>query len=391
MRVPLELFDEIIGEFDLSEKYDIEIADTLKSCALLARSFVRQCQARLFARISVRDYERFSSSPHIASVILAQKLSALLSRSPHLAGYIRTLELYYNATATEANFIPQILAAVTGLTGLTLWDHFHGFFPMDALNLAAFSLSSLWRVELYGYQFQNAFELESLLSKAKCLKELTLNGVGFEDFKPVNDSEVALPRQIKGTSDVTLETLCLDTLDRPVVTSVLASFTTVDIRHLKCLSIRNSAITGILRANTRSIQKLKLGGKLLCQFVDVPDPQIMAGENSLTSVEFEVDDIHSLLVLVPLLGDLGNLTALKTVGVKFQHWLKDHIFEDRGEWEELDGLLEPLATGIQVDVYATFDPDTTLLAARDVAVIKSHLPKLSNREKSHVYHNSSTV
>ncbi|KAJ6472047.1 hypothetical protein C8R45DRAFT_1013866 [Mycena sanguinolenta] len=387
MRVPRELLDKIIGEFDLSEKYDIEIAHTLESCALIARSFVGQCQARLFARISVRDYKRFSSSCHIASTILAQKLFALLSRSPHLAGYIRTLNLCYNAMEREANFIPHILSAVTGLTELTLWDHGRGFFPMNALTLAAFSLSSLWRVELFGYQFQNAFELESLLSKAKCLKELALKDVGFKDFTPLDDSEVTLPRQIRGTSDVKLETLCLEGLDRPVVTSVLDSFTTIDIRHLKSLSIYNSVITGILRANARSIQQLKLE-KSFCQFFDVPDPQIMAGENSLTSVNFEVDDIQSLLVLVPLLGDLGNLTALKTVGLKFQQRLGDFTFEDRGEWEELDGLLEPLATGIQVDVYATFDPDITLLAAHDVAETKMHLPKLSNREKFHVYHNS---
>ncbi|KAF7371266.1 hypothetical protein MSAN_00762400 [Mycena sanguinolenta] len=141
-----------------------------------------------------------TSSPHIASVVLSQRLSALLSRSPHLADHIRTLNLYYNATTTEANFIPQILAAVTGLTGLTLSEFLCGFFPMDPLTIAPFSLPSLRRVELNRYQFQNAFDLESLLSKAKCLKELTLKGIRFEEFNTV-DGEAVLPRPIDGTSD----------------------------------------------------------------------------------------------------------------------------------------------------------------------------------------------
>ncbi|KAJ7204859.1 hypothetical protein B0H12DRAFT_1160856 [Mycena haematopus] len=55
--LPQELIDEIIGTFDLSEQYDPQIARTLKSCALVARSFVRQSQACLFAYISAWDYE----------------------------------------------------------------------------------------------------------------------------------------------------------------------------------------------------------------------------------------------------------------------------------------------------------------------------------------------
>ncbi|KAF7371190.1 hypothetical protein MSAN_00754500 [Mycena sanguinolenta] len=396
MRIPQELVDEIISEFDLSKGYDPGSAEILKSCALVSRSFATRCQARLFARISVRDYgrdigPRDAILAHTISAKLSKRLSALLSRSPHLANYIRILDLCYNSGMREASFIPQILSAVTALTSLTLANRhdFGGFFPVSSFAVGAFSLPSLRRVELSGYQFRNVFDLEFFLSKAKCLKGLTLREIDFDDFQPV-DIE-SFPPWESTLGEMKLETLCLDKLHRTVVTSMLHSFTKVDMRHLKSLCIRNSPLTEFLRANSRSLHKLKIGSSPGSTFElsdgDVPDPQILAGGNCLNSIDFEADDLNSILTFVPLLGDLHNLTTLKTIRITLQHKLSRAHTSKNAEWDRLDQLLESLPTGIRVDIYAAFDRHATVMDAPDVDAIKNRLPMLGNRGALHVYQN----
>ncbi|KAF8210792.1 hypothetical protein K438DRAFT_98188 [Mycena galopus ATCC 62051] len=395
MKIPQELIDKIISEFDLSEEYDRTIADTLKSCALVAIPFVRHCQKRLFAKISVRDYERntghrdegLSFSPHIGSIMLSQRLSVLLSCSPHIADYVHTLDLCYNASTTEANFMPQILSAVTALDTLILTDHFCGSFPDDPDTISVFSLPSLRRVELCRYQFANPSKLESLLSKAKCLKELTLRAIGFEeDFDSV-DNDVGGPQLVDRATEVKLEKLTVVELTGLVINSMLNSFTTVDIRQLKGLAIHNSPFAGLLRANAPSVQKLKMKkAHAMSYALDVPNPQMMAGKNYLDHLDLEVNEIDAVVTLIPLLGDLENLTALKTIRITLNRSLDgDSISEDEEEWEQLDALLKRLCSGVQVEIYAAFDLldiDTDYVGA-----VKKQLPLLSSRGTLHVYHN----
>ncbi|KAJ6471921.1 hypothetical protein C8R45DRAFT_936586 [Mycena sanguinolenta] len=380
MEVPQELIEEIITKLDLSEGYDDVIAETLKSCALVSSSFVERSQAQLFARISVSDHRKITGRWDVApsdgtSEKLSERLSALLSCSPHLTNYIRILDLCYNSMTREASFVPQILSAVTALTSLTLTNSVGGFFPVASFAAGAFSLSSLRSVELSGYQFRNAFDLESLLSKAKCLKELTLRQIGFNNFQPAAMESVLYRKRNLG-GDVKLESVCLDKLHQTVITSMLDSFTAVDIRHLKSLCTRNSDPTEFLRANSRSIQNLKMiiSDRSIFWSSDTTDPRIMAGDNSLTSIDFEVDEFDSLPILVPLLGDLRNLTALKTVGITFRHRLYREHMSDNALWDWLDKFLESLPASIRVDVYAAFDGHATVMDVSDVDSIKKRLP-----------------
>ncbi|KAF8210762.1 hypothetical protein K438DRAFT_2011308 [Mycena galopus ATCC 62051] len=388
MKIPPELIDKIISEFDLSEEYDRTIADTLKSCALVAITFVRHCQKRQFAKISVRDYERItghrdeglSFSPHIGSIMLSQRLSFLLSCSPRIADYVRTLDLCYNASTTEANFMPQILSAVTvALDTLILTDHFCGSFPDDPDTISVFSLPSLRRVELCRYQFANPSKLESLLSKAKCLKEFTLRAINFEqDFDSV-DNDVGGPQKVDRATEVKLEKLSVVELTSLVINSMLNSFTTADIRQLKALAIHNSPFVSLLRANTPSIQKLKIKKAHAMSYAsDVPNPRMMAGKNYLDHLDLEVNEIDAVVTLIPLLGDLENLTALKIIRITLNCSLnRDGISEDEEEWEQLDALLKRLCSGVQVEIHATFDLldiDTDYVDA-----VKKQLPLLSSR------------
>ncbi|KAJ7030357.1 hypothetical protein C8F04DRAFT_1236497, partial [Mycena alexandri] len=86
MRLPQELLDEIIGHLDLSRKFDRETSQTLMSCALVSRALARPSQMALFYRISTWD--NFEDDLQFCFNLLA-----LLSSSPHLADYIRTLDV----------------------------------------------------------------------------------------------------------------------------------------------------------------------------------------------------------------------------------------------------------------------------------------------------------
>ena len=119
-----------------------------------------------------------------------------------------------------------------------------------------------------------------------------------------------------------------------------------------------------------------------------PDSQIPAGGNRLAEIELEGKDIGSVHVLVPLLGDLRNLTALKTLGVTLRARVpREGTFGD-GEWERVDALLEPLLAGVRVNLCAAFDAQAEQMEARDVDAVRSHLPVLSSRGILHVYQKS---
>ncbi|KAJ6552742.1 hypothetical protein B0H19DRAFT_1154844, partial [Mycena capillaripes] len=400
MRIPQELVDEIIGEFDLSQKYDSRIHQTLKSCSLAARSFVRPCQTRLFARISVHDYEEYStalareppsltSSPHATSILLSRQLAALLLSSPHIACYVRTLDLWYNVDTTEAKFIPLILSAVTALETLILKDHFYGVFPMNPSTTAVFSLPSLRRVELWKYQFADPLELESLLSRAKSLKELTLDAIGFQaEFLDNYDGPQAGVTRDGRPSNVILDSLTLVQLDKLTVRSMLDLFAVVDIRHVKCLSLLECPFMGVLQANARSIQKLKIGKAWATYWLaDVPDLELMAGENRLSSVDFEVGDIDQVVSHLPLLGDLRNLKVLKTIHITIHRRLNWDLDSEHEEWDKLDSLLVPLPRDVEVEIYASFGSQTKHMDAGDVEVVKKCLPLLAERGTLNVYRN----
>jgi hypothetical protein len=194
-------------------------------------------------------------------------------------------------------------------------------------------------------------------------------------------------------------------MDTITVEPMLSSFTRIDLQHLKFLSLLESPIMGLLRANARTIQKLTLGKAyhtacaLICQVfeassettacsadftADVPDHEIMAGENNLTSLDFEVAEIGSVVTLIQLLGDLGNLKVLKTLQITLHHGLSNKEWED---WKALDALLLPLPSSVDVQIHAAFGSFNKHMNAHDVELIKRCLPSLSRRGMLNVYRN----
>lgn len=122
---------------------------------------------------------------------------------------------------------------------------------------------------------------------------------------------------------------------------------------------------------------------------EVPDPKIMADENHLSSVDFEVREIDQVASYLPLLGDLRNLIVLKTIRIIVHRpWEAGDI--DLGYrvrvWDKLDSLLMSLARDVEVEIYSAFDSRTQRMDAHDV--LKKLLPLLSERGTLNVYSNA---
>ncbi|KAJ7841189.1 hypothetical protein B0H14DRAFT_1049988 [Mycena olivaceomarginata] len=388
-RLPQELVDAILGEFDISQKFNAEYQDALKSCALVARSFVCPSQTRLFARTCVRDPGENTSLPKHQSIpgtIKSQWLAGLLSTSPHIASYIRTLDLYYDPAGIEAKFVSTILGAATALHTLILAGHSHVPLPMSPSIVGVFSLPSLRRVELCGYHFDDPPELECLLRKAKGLQDLTLRAVYFRKYvRPTAVGDIIS----NAPSGVALEKLTLVEVERQDVDSMLDLFTTVDIRCLKSLSLVDTDITRLLHANAQSLQILKLGQARYSQamYEDDPDPKTMAGAAHLHLVEIEAEQIWAVDTFIPVLGDLKNLTALKTLRITLVWGLEDTDGPD--QWSELDELLQQaLPGGVQVEVYATFGDAPGRMDKEDVERVEEWMPLLAGSGALHVYRNT---
>jgi hypothetical protein len=269
MEIPQELIDAIIDEFPLqldsiSDLPDPETKRTLQSCALVSRSFLQRCQMRLFSRISVWD-------SYLPTFPLAcQRLAAVLSSSPHLAGYIQTLELVYDVDdSVLVEFVPRILSAVTAIETLQLVRHgdadMRHFPPFDSSTIAVFSLPSLRRLELCAWWFRNPLELQALLNLSTSLQELTLHNVSFWEVENDSENSPSAAQRNISSQELVLQSVCLVCIEPDVVEMMLESFITVDIKHLKSLSLFDSPPNGLLRANAGSLQKLRIGCTCACE------------------------------------------------------------------------------------------------------------------------------
>ncbi|KAF8151877.1 hypothetical protein K438DRAFT_1778697 [Mycena galopus ATCC 62051] len=385
MEIPQELIDAIIDEFPLrldsiSDLPDPEAKRTLQSCALASRSFLQRCQMRLFSQISVWD-------SYLPTFPLAcQRLAAVLSSSPHLAGYIQTLELVYDAdNSILVEFVPRILSAVTAVETLQLTRHVDAdtwrFPPFDSSMMAVFSLPSLRRLELCNWEFRNPLELQSLLNLSTSLQELALHYVGFEEEveNGSKNSPSAAQRNIS-SQGLVLESLRLACVKPDVVEMMLESFTTVDIMHLKSLSVHYSPLNGLLRANAGSLQKLRISHILDNQYE--LDPDIPTSANYLSSIEFEEHSVEN--IPLRLLDDLANLKAY----TRIQIVLSRYFYENRGEagvqrWAEVDAVLVR-AHSAELHISASYEHEDGM-GRQSVEVVKTWLPLMWSSGRLHVY------
>jgi hypothetical protein len=107
-------------------------------------------------------------------------------------------------------------------------------------------------LHLSGFSFPHAAALDSLLSHATSLQDLSLEDISFHDHS------VGRPSPAPRTAAVVLASLKLKYIGKRSIDAVLATFSAVDIRHLRDLYVeRTPSAISLLAANTQTIQKVQ--------------------------------------------------------------------------------------------------------------------------------------
>ncbi|KAF7360119.1 hypothetical protein MVEN_00740300 [Mycena venus] len=350
MQLPQELVDAIVDEIHPFT----DSAPSLKSCALVARSFRGQSQKNLFSVVKLKE-----NSP--ASAI---RFNNLLSRSMHLAVYVSDLSLECHSKNWES--VAHILSAVSNLTRLRLtpgeMDWFQTGVRRAAPFPADFSLPPLRIIELCCYEFLDAFQLQSLLSSSTKLEALTLDNIGFSVpriFNAVGDRVPKLTvRNLTGSPIDSVTTAALVPRDTAVVLSnltfrnvtgstidsILHCFTVVDLKHLHSLSVFDSPVDHVLRLNGRSVHMLNISFYFedLTSVFRPLEPEILAELGlRLQTLCLDVCFPDFLPGVLRLFGDLRDLTKLEKVSVVFNFW-SEHNVDHENAWGIFDGMLRVL-------------------------------------------------
>ncbi|KAJ7866017.1 hypothetical protein B0H14DRAFT_3595219 [Mycena olivaceomarginata] len=161
---PQELIELILGKTDSADK------ETLKSCALVARSFRPASQKLIFSDLTIP----FSGRD---SIVALQRLADVLSASLHLALYVRTLHLvqpgfYEPSVWMRSDIFPAVLSVFTKLESLQT-------------NARLFSLLRCLPVSLESASFLNVFAENSLRdAQNSASAELRLTSLHLDSYAP---------------------------------------------------------------------------------------------------------------------------------------------------------------------------------------------------------------
>ncbi|KAJ6583063.1 hypothetical protein DFH09DRAFT_1145224, partial [Mycena vulgaris] len=116
--LPQELIDAIIDEFDISltdKEGRFLDRKTLRSCALVARAFTRPSQGKLFSMVNLQPKDVYGGQPLDER---SRPFSKLLSSTPHIGPYVRTLILSYRCGRSYS--LEHILSSLPKLRSLSL-------------------------------------------------------------------------------------------------------------------------------------------------------------------------------------------------------------------------------------------------------------------------------
>ncbi|KAJ7805009.1 hypothetical protein B0H14DRAFT_3883170 [Mycena olivaceomarginata] len=220
---PQELIELILGNTDSADK------QTLKSCALVARSFRPLSQKLLFSDLTILPAGR-------DSIAALQRLADVLSASPHLALHVRTLHLvqpdfHEPCVWAKSDIIPPVLSMFTNLESLNLriyqWDSFHS--TCEQAIYALITRSFLSSIEVKGARLETNARLLSLL---RCLPA-SLESASFLDLFAEHWSSLDDP----SSPSAELQQLRLTSLHIDSIAPALFDWAirTVDVKFLRHL------------------------------------------------------------------------------------------------------------------------------------------------------------
>ncbi|KAJ7083256.1 hypothetical protein C8R44DRAFT_54888 [Mycena epipterygia] len=348
-QLPQELIDAIIDEFDISltapnNSRAFPDREALRACALVARAFVRPSQMKLFSTVIL-----FAASYGQHPDERSRLFSKLLSSRAHIGLYVRQLVLSYRNA--RSNSVVHILSCLSKLQALCLYP-WAGYrqeknppLPIHLKDafLAAFSLSSLRRLELRAHRFANPQELESILSDSVGLKELTLNNIQFTDIS------ASAPKVRSQAPRVVLDSLTVFAMMTDEIDAVLNTFTAVDITHLRSVCCDRHHIS-LLRANAHSIQELKL--VLKDNLAAIPHEaildQILPADTSLHTIELRIYLSYLVPFIIRLLGNLVNVKALKRIAITAPGGMD--LFTGPRDWTDFDAGLAKVGSELEIEI-----------------------------------------
>ncbi|KAJ7766646.1 hypothetical protein B0H16DRAFT_1686927 [Mycena metata] len=341
VQLPQELIDTIIDEFDVSLthiNYTSIFPDrhTLRSCALVSRAFVRPSQKKLFSIVSIRSAD-WNQSPDERMRLF----SKLLASRPHIAQYVRTLNLGYRCARSKS--LDHILLSLPNLNTVNLypWRDSHSRnwqttqeFPMHHRDsfVVVFSLSSLRSLALRDHRFTNPVALLSMLGESTGLEELVLQNIEFANLevaaRPKNPA--AIPRLVlKSLKLIRMLTTSVDALldaSSPFNLSRLHSLC-CDRYHPSLFQATRSTVrdlTLIADSRYKSVSGVYLDG------IDQVFPGV------LQNLSLNVDDLVSLSSFIRRLKNFNTAIALKRISITI--YLN---FPDFGApfWQDIHSLL----------------------------------------------------
>jgi hypothetical protein len=271
-RIPPEMVDAVIDNLNTDGD-----RKALRACAQVCHAWLPLSQRHLFRRIKFG--EGAARSTRLGQVMLS---------SPHLAKYVRRLEVRLHVAAAfpaTCHTLSVMLGALSGLRRLSLyglaWERLTVDLRRSLRRL--FLLSELRFVTLDGARFRSMDELVDLLRHAEGVKELRLCLVVLppeegqeilpqgdqEDQQPEHENENELRLTQRERTHLTRLGLKMNTLDLEACADrLLGPRSPLEVSHIQTLSLEYldfygaDAFNRLLRA---------IGGSLTYLHFPVPD------------------------------------------------------------------------------------------------------------------------
>ncbi|KAJ7251908.1 hypothetical protein C8J57DRAFT_1351738 [Mycena rebaudengoi] len=387
MPVPQEIVDAIIDivamESSLrprwNQGWNVEChqwdSGPLRACALTCRAFRPRSQKHLFSAIYCFR-EGFYN--YLAL------FDRLLGRSPHIGLLVRHCRFRLEAVPGDSTPIPivfsRILSHLPNLDRLDVESRDRQPFP-TVVQGALSSLLSMRTLHLCKVNFPSAGALDSLLSYAKSLEHLSLEHITFDPpFVYPNRNG---PHPARRAGIVVLLSLTLQHMQLDRINAILAGFKAVDIRHLRYLNIERTFFPkALLAANKQTIQKLRYCFLFLTPGEQL-DPNILAGNTSLRSIEI-VESNNDVGITLSTFGNLGHLTALRTVSLHFNSSLGNQPLAPNfpATLTQLNTLFRQAGNALEdVRIYAFANRVHELVP--DLGTARSWLPSVASKLSVH--------
>jgi hypothetical protein len=231
-------------------------------------------------------------------------------------------------------------------------------------------------------------ELESLLSHARGLKELSLNLINLDDTstRPA-DSVSHKPLVVLDYLDVLFD----HRVATEAVDAMLSTFSVLDIRHLRSLRVGPfNPLIPLLRVNSGTLERVQyyVPFRPYHLFPRIPnpdgktgplsDPDILETNTRLRHIDLGTDTL-CMADGLKVFGNLRHLMALHTVSLHFDDQFGTVADEMRDEvWVDLNEVLAQVRDTLkEVEIYAHTDKKKCI--PPDLALLRSLLPSVAQK------------